>query len=209
MVRVFAFLLVLTGCSSQHGPRLAEAPEPACGFFQSLAGYRVSWDSRTPVQLHVSSNWPDKFKSTVEKAAKIWNSANNKAFLNLNFASAAVGTSPSTEGLNGLYWMTTWSETRATEQGVTSLRFKVSHVTEADIRVNSKYFSYYDEEMEWTGQVHLTSLLVHEFGHFLGLAHQTESKSVMYPYLPANTNRSSLFDFELDALKCEYGGGTK
>jgi len=197
----------LLGCGQQYGARLAFAPEPACGFFQSLAGYRISWAARTPVRLYVSKNWPVELKPVILKAATIWNSTNQNTYMTVSFDSGAVGISPAPDNLNGLYWMTSWSASRPSEQGVTTLRYKGERATEADVRINAKNFKFYDESPDQPSDIHLSSLLVHEFGHFLGLTHAYVSSSVMYPFLPASTKREQLYSSELEALACEYGGG--
>ncbi|MGE0763420.1 MAG: matrixin family metalloprotease [Bdellovibrionales bacterium] len=196
---------LLAGCGSQFGTRLAHAPEPSCGFFQSQSGYRVSWASRTPVQLNVSQNWPSEFRGAVQGAVDIWNLAQDYSYISVNFDSTAVGVTSAPDSLNGLYWMETWSEERSREQGVTTLRFKNDRATEADVRVNAKNFSFYDETPTHYGQVHMGSLLVHEFGHLLGMNHRNTYSSVMYPYLEANTIRVQLLPVDLESLICEYG----
>lgn len=202
-----AFFSLLTGCGQQLGPKLAVSSEPSCGFFQSTSGYRISWAERTPVKLFVSKNWPRASYAAVQKAAEIWNEAQSRTYMTVAFESSVVGTSPAPDGLNALYWMGTWSSSRSTEQGVTTLRYNVDHATEADIRINAKDFSYYDEESAAPDAIHLPSLLVHEFGHFLGLTHSQAVRSVMYPFLPSKTVREDLYSLELEALSCEYGGG--
>ena len=196
-----------TGCGSQFGSRLAHAPEPSCGFFQTSAGYRVSWASRTPVPLNVSKNWPEEFRNSVESAAAVWNTVQSHSYITVHFDSEAVGVVSSPDSLNGLYWMDTWSEDRAREQAVTTLRFKNNMATEADVRVNAKNFTYYDQIPVAYDQVHMASLLVHEFGHLLGMNHRNLTNSVMYPYLEANMVRVQLIPEDLNSLSCEYGGG--
>lgn len=199
-------LMALSGCGLRFDQKLATISEPSCGFFQSPTGARISWSSRTPVSLYVSTNWPSEFRKTVDHAAGIWNEAQNRAFVTVYFDAAAVGATAAQDGLNGLYWMTSWSDQRTNEQGITTLRFKNEKATEADIKINAKNFVFYESTPTEYGQIHLSSLLVHELGHFLGLSHTDVPERVMFPYLSPNFMREKLFPEDLAELACEYGG---
>jgi len=58
------------------------------------------------------------------------------------------------------------------------------------------------------GQYDLTTVAVHEFGHFLGLGHSSDPVSPMYPYFSEGTARRGLTDAEIEALEYLYGGRT-
>jgi len=65
---------------------------------------------------------------------------------------------------------------------------------EADIILDSSWFYYSDEQC-------LLSVLLHEFGHALGLAHQDNGLSIM---LPTANCRPALSDADIAAVRFLY-----
>jgi predicted Zn-dependent protease len=72
------------------------------------------------------------------------------------------------------------------------------------MRINAKNFSYNMSDDTSFTNVDLDSLLVHELGHVLGLAHNTEDGSAMHATLDEGQVRRKLGDVDLQDLKCEY-----
>ena len=101
--------------------------------------------------------------------------------------------------------MNEWSSSSPNEQARTSVNWNLSKITDTDIKINAKNFSYYiDSDENQNGKVHLESLLVHEFGHALGLSHILERTSVMQPTLDSQTTRNQPGWVDMDSLNCEY-----
>ncbi len=111
---------------------------------------------------------------------------------------------PSQDGMNVIYWMTSWESNKSTEQARTSVYWVGDQIKEADIRINDKNFDFYLEAPKAGSDVHLESILVHELGHVLGLKHRDDSGSVMATYLSAQTKRTSIASVDIEDLKCEY-----
>lgn len=79
-------------------------------------------------------------------------------------------------------------------------------MTDADIRINAKNFSFYkaSDKNDTYGKVHLESLIIHEMGHVFGLAHIEESDSVMQAYLKSQTIRDTPGAIDIRSMNCEY-----
>ena len=74
----------------------------------------------------------------------------------------------------------------------------------ADIIINYKEFSFgiSDKSIE---QYDLSSVILHELGHFLGLGHSGYSDiSVMVPYLDIEVEKRELFEYDLDVISDLY-----
>ncbi len=111
----------------------------------------------------------------------------------------------STDGVNGIYWLTDWASDRADEQARTLIKWDISKLVEADIKINAKNFQYYKTgELKSSGKINLESLLLHEIGHAMGLKHINDSDSAMQPTLSANTDRNQPSQVDLNSLNCEY-----
>ena len=61
------------------------------------------------------------------------------------------------------------------------------------------------EQKQNTYNIHLESLIIHEFGHALGLDHNQDSSSVMQERLSAQTERDLIGESDYDNIICEYG----
>lgn len=116
----------------------------------------------------------------------------------------SASSTASTDSVNGVYWVNDWTSD-PTEQGRTSIKWDISKITEADIKINAKYFKYFKTgDTVSAGKVNLESLMLHEFGHAMGLKHLTDSTSVMQPYLASGINRNNPADVDISSLSCEY-----
>lgn len=183
--------------------RLAGPVQPACGFVQTASGARVSWKNNLPVKVYISSSWPRDYFSVVERAAASWNESTGRNLLKI-VSSGSVSSQPMRDHRNGLYWMNTWPANKSNQQAVTTLYYSGGVPYDADIKVDAHYFTYFDDEWPDKGEYHLTSLLVHELGHLLGLAHAYTPRTVMSPFLYPFDRRVELTPEDFKAIKCEY-----
>lgn len=214
-MRIFFFaLFVALICSSCNqlphlGPgnenELASAAEDDCGYVQNSYGQRVSWKSSLPIHLHLSADFPTDYEQPLRDAAKLWEDAAGKTLFVIDRLAFGQNTSPSAyDGSNVIYWMTDWDNTQEDLQAVTSLHWYGNGITDADMRVDAKYFNYFVTFPNSTGDIHMESLLLHELGHVLGLKHKTVSPTVMWATLRGATVRETLSATDLASLKCEY-----
>ncbi|MEK2689659.1 matrixin family metalloprotease [Bdellovibrio sp. GT3] len=210
MYKIFVFVLlcfVVSGCSQgvTLGPgtdtTLASAAQDECGFVQNVYGQRVSWKSRLPVRMFISREaLPNE--AVIRAAAQIWeDAAGLKLFdiVNEDDLSYEGGK----DSRNGIYWNPNWTKS-PNYQAITTLYWSGNQIIESDMTINSKYYHFYIENPELTSDLHLSSLLIHEFGHVLGLKHRSTLSTVMWPVLNAGTKRDVLTDADRKALKCEY-----
>lgn len=172
-----------------------------CGFVQNVYGQRISWKGQLPVTLKLDSSVPDEHIPAILNAAKTWNQAAGKTIIvvDTNKESVPLGN----DRKNVLYFSPSWEAGQNSQQAKTSVRWVGDQIQEADIRVNAKVYTFYDDPTKPNG-VNLEALVLHEMGHVLGLKHKDEVPSVMATYLPSNTNRTQLSSSDESSLMCEY-----
>ncbi len=192
-------------------------PQNDCGFVQNIYGQRISWKAKLPVKLTIQASVPVELKTAVYRAAATWETQVGRKVFEISEDSSQLSASPSRDQKNGIYFLKDWESDRTSEQGRTSVYWAGDEIQEADIRINSADFSYYDQNPQaLTGSYRLKSqgrtamdgysleaLLLHEMGHFLGLKHR-EGASVMATHLAAFTNRVQLQSVDKDSVSCEY-----
>lgn len=178
--------------------------QDACHFNRNSYGVRISWKDAIPTTMIIHKSVPKEFDVAIEAAANNWNSGKGRNLISV-FRDDNWEGSASSDKKNGIFWMTDWDETASKEQARTSTRYDLSRIVDTDIRINAKNFVYYVDlqKMNSSNEVHLQSLLVHEFGHALGLQHFNEA-GVMLPTLRGGTIRSEPSSYELKELGCEY-----
>ncbi len=180
------------------------APEPSCDFVQNSRLQRVSWKGQI-AKMYIHSSVPQEYHSVIRSAADVWNSEVGVDVISIETVVGGQG-KPTQDGYNIIYWMNTWDAKKKSEQARTTIYWKGSHIYEADIRINDKNHNFSLTKNAESGKVDFYSLMVHEMGHVLGLAHiEPEAQSVMHAYLSNGTERRSLFEKDQSTLKCEYG----
>ncbi len=197
-------LLVTQACSRQLDP---EAP---CNFVQSSQLQRVSWKEDLPVKLMVHASVPSDAYPAIEAAVRHWNQEvarqgiTKPAFV-VNIWGVGGAIASDQDFNNMIYWMNTWEPTLTFQQARTTIYWTGSRIYEADIRINSRdhLFSFSNEE-DLIENVDFQSLMVHELGHVLGLAHTESEQSVMQTELAGGVARRSLGQEDLSAVGCEY-----
>ena len=112
---------------------------------------------------------------------------------------------PGRDKKNGIYFLNNWESDKKSEQGRTSVYWAGDEIQEADIRINGQNYQFYVTNSSLTQQaVSIEALLLHEFGHVIGLRHNDASPSVMATYLKANQDRTQLQAADITSLQCEY-----
>ncbi|MCB0357121.1 MAG: matrixin family metalloprotease, partial [Bdellovibrionales bacterium] len=179
-------------------------PEPSCNFVQNSKLQRVSWKNKS-AKMYIHSSVPTKYHQTIRNAAKKWN--DELGYTVISIEASVGGTSlPSKDGYNIIYWLTDWDSEKKSEQARTTIYWTGSKIYEADIRINAKNHKFSTTPETLNGHVDFYSLLVHEMGHVLGLAHVPQEKqSVMQAYLANGVERRKLTEVDQSSLKCEYG----
>lgn len=175
-----------------------------CHFVQNSQNLRVSWKSATPIHFIITSSVPAEFDTAIINAANTWNSLKNTYLIEVHRDNSFKPTA-STDGTNGIYFSSTWDASLPKEQGRTNIKWDVSKIKEADIKINAKNFKFFSgNNLNILGKIDFESLILHEFGHALGLKHNEDPSSCMQSHLPAGVKRQKPGDVDINSLKCEY-----
>lgn len=205
-----ALVLFLSSCGKNSTLKindqdvLAYGSVDSCNFVQNTQGLRVSWKSESPVHFIIGPTVPPEYDSTILQAANIWNQILNKSLISVERNNGLTNTAGN-DRCNLIYWMTEWPEDQKNQQARTTIRWSVSKLFDADIKINAKDYSYFtvgDHAVE--DKISLLSIMIHEIGHGLGLSHIYDSSSVMQTYLAAGVNRDTPAQVDIESLKCEY-----
>ncbi|HVY49113.1 MAG TPA: matrixin family metalloprotease [Minicystis sp.] len=76
------------------------------------------------------------------------------------------------------------------------------HIYDADIEVNTANYTFTTDGSP--GTTDLQSVLTHESGHFLGLAHSSVNGATMFPYYAGGTDLRSLETDDIEAICTVY-----
>lgn len=182
-------------------------PQASCDFVQNADQQRLSWKGHIPIQLYIHSSVPVEAYPTIERAIEQYNNTIGGGQPVFNIAAKGVSgpMDSDRDGYSTIYWYTdTWDPAKPAEQARTTVYWVGSEIFEADIRINAYSFKYYLGTDNDFKNLDLDSLLVHELGHVLGLAHNELDGSVMHPILDQGEVRRTLGTQDLANLQCEY-----
>ena len=195
-----AVALLLQACSRPL------APQESCNFVQNPELQRVSWKGRIPVKLYLHKSVPQDAYEGIDLAIKEFNDGPGGGHEIFKIIARGVDgdLNPQKDGYSTIYWYNTWDSARTTEQARTTIYWSGNEIFEADMRINAKNFRYNFTSATNFSNVDLVSLVVHELGHVLGLAHTTDSGSAMRATLDEGQMRRKLGAIDLTDLKCEY-----
>lgn len=194
-------LLSLGACSRQF------KPEPACGFQQNTELRRVSWKIDLPVRLYVHQSVPlsehPEIEGDLKAAAEAWNRLLGKEVIRIEGFGVGGSSVPVRDGYSIIYWMSQWEPERFQEQARTTIYWTGSQIYEADVRINSNYKMGFGQGVS-PQTVDFRSLMIHEFGHVLGLSHIHSEGSVMQVHLKEGLERRQIGEEDRNNIFCEY-----
>lgn len=144
------------------------------------------------------------YQSVVQDAMAAWEIASGRKLFELQTEVIDGPMLPRQDSKNVLYLMDAWEANKPSEQGRTTVYWIGDQIYEADIRINAANFKFFLDVPQFASDVHLLSLLIHEFGHVLGLKHHDGDRSVMATYLASSTQRDELSSVDIRDLRCEY-----
>lgn len=185
-----------------------------CGFVQNVYGQRISWKTSAAIPLYINQSIPLSLRAAIYRAAASWEQSLGRKVFEVIEENSAQNSAPGRDKKNGIYFLSQWESDRKSEQGRTSVYWAGDEIQEADIRINSKDFAYYDQDRyqlvrtatnSTSAGYNFEALILHELGHFLGLKHRDGSGgTVMAKELAAYTNRVSLAQVDVNSVQCEY-----
>lgn len=209
---IMAFAAVLQACG------MKPAPQEACNFVQNSEQQRVSWGAQVPVVLLISGYVPpeqrnafdpSQYYEAIRIAANVWNEAIGREVLRIG---GVTDLAPNfgRDQVNLISFDFDWNGNRA-EQARTTINWVGSRIYEADIHINARDFKFFGDDNPGENEIDMVSLMIHEFGHVLGLKHIDAAQSVMQPtlasasrYMPQSAFRRQLSEIDLSSIRCEY-----
>jgi len=206
-ILVICSIAIVGGCAKNpFGSAFNQSYKPQfdCGFVQNIYGERISWKNNLPIKFHIHESVPVEYRAIIISSMRKWEDVAGRPMFQVISQGYPGPTRPRQDGLNIIYWLTSWDPNRSSEQGRTSVYWIGNEIREADIRINALNFNYYIDKPKSLRDVHFESLMIHELGHVLGLRHIDEGQSVMGTYLSSNTERNSLSELDISSLQCEY-----
>lgn len=194
---LFSLILSSIGCA-RYLP-----PQDKCGFAMNSEHQRVSWNNRLPVRFYIGSDVPEIYHAAIRRAADEYNfkMGRNLIYIPLNTLNKGQVLK---DGFSSVHFLYEWPDSQNV-QAKTKIFFSGATIVEADIVVNAQDFRFNEDPFKaYFNTLDLMSLMVHEFGHVLGLAHMDTGDSVMHTYLSNGEIRRTLTDEDLLNLRCEY-----
>ncbi len=226
------FLMLLTACPNPP------PAEESCNFVQNSFQRRVSW-ARLPVKFYLDKGSfagpnEDVYYRAVREAMDVWNAQFDQPVLELIGRTEDLpaprlndGGRVIADGYNGIFRVekSVFENTNVKdEQARTSISFRGDYIYEADVLIDaSERFYFEDAPIQASeGMIQFKSLMIHEFGHVLGLGHIEDPgvDSVMYPKLQFGEMRPApivtksaegedvtlleLPEIDRESMSCEY-----
>lgn len=206
---IICLILIYTiGCSQKADSESASADELSsyslenCVYVRNTIGQIVSWKSMVPVRFYFSKQVPGVWRELIQEAAQSWKTLSGRHLIEIDY-NLSDSAAPTNDRKNIIYWIDSGMLFNY-QQATTMTRWLKNQIIDSDILINSKDFVFYADNPETNYMIHFKSLLIHEFGHALGLKHTPKTVSVMYPELGFLEVRNSLSDSDITSVKCEY-----
>ncbi|OQW49306.1 MAG: hypothetical protein A4S09_12385 [Proteobacteria bacterium SG_bin7] len=195
----FSIILMMTMAACN----LKITPEKGCNFVMNSMQQRVSWNSNLPISIYIHDSVPSDYIPAVTNAMKTWETALGRKLFEVVGVVSGPAT-PQKDGVSIIYFMSKWEESKTSEQARTTIYWQGEQIVEGDIRINAKNFTFSTGSSPVAASVDFESLLIHELGHLLGLAHDNEAGSVMNERLASGVLRRDIGNVDLASVKCEY-----
>ena len=173
-----------------------------CTYVRNASGQIVSWKTLVPIEFSITAHVPEIWRTVIKDAAKVWTNPEGVQLIKIK-DEISSSENAGNDKKNMIYWVDSGTLFNY-QQAQTITRWTKAQIQDADILINSKDFSYFEDNPMDNNKIHLRSLLIHEFGHALGLTHVLFIDSVMYPELSFLQIRVDLSAMDQTSMKCEY-----
>lgn len=196
MKKIIMLLLLATACTRSI------PPETSCNFLMSSNQQRITWGTNNlPITLYIDSSVPPSYVPVIEAAAATWNESSTLAIGKSLFK---IETSnPSTN--NTIYFMTSWPAGWTTnEEAMTRDSFSGDSMYQTNVYIDAQNFQFDVTNSGNPNLVNLESLMIHELGHTVGLMHDLNVQSVMYPSLAFGQIRDTIDQVNINSIACGY-----
>lgn len=134
-------LALIGGMAAACAPKLQ--PEESCHFVQNGEKQRVSWKKNLPVEIYIHKSVPIEFRSSIYNAVTKWETRVGRRLFDIRGVNYSDSDAEK-DGKSIIYWKDTWSDSRATEQARTTIYWKLDQISEADMKINAKDFTFYE-----------------------------------------------------------------
>ncbi len=204
-IAIFLFFITGIGCSqsaNSHNSASAGNKKECEGFATNSLGQQLSWAEEFPIKIYVDQNVPDQYIESIKNAMHTWNA--ELGFAAFQFKDVLPASDqPLANGKSVIHWLVLSSADRSEgRQAVTLVAWNGAGIDKADMLINARDFKYSTDPKE--GEIDIESLVLHELGHILGLAHSSASGSAMNEHLPYGILRRSLAPEDIARIRCKY-----
>jgi predicted Zn-dependent protease len=200
-VILFSLSFMLSGLSLNYSNKLKYG---SCEILKTNFNSVVKWnEDKFPIEFSVSESIPKELHQDIISAAQNWNKTLNKNVIIVSFYKKDIE--------NKIEFVSSWEKDKPHEQGRTTASWKGDEIIKAVIKINHENFSFYTQDKKTvksqtdsTELYNFEALMIHEFGHAIGLNHSNDPESVMITHLSSYSDRTNISNQDVKNFNCAY-----